>query len=368
MSSRSRSSGAAPGVAFSKYSSFGNHFVLVDEIGQPALSERRKRAFARRAADACAGIGADNVIFLQPFDDKSLAGIRGAHRQSTLPDVAAAAAESPCFIARFFEPNGDEFLTCGNGLTCIANHLVRTYGIASARVLVEVPSQQPRFCAVEYPEPSGRGEVHLQWDLSRIEDFVRGSFVGHRERGLLFFSRQPMVAGASPWMASGLLVYSGEPHMVLFQRDSTSSFAWPAALAWEWTLPDLFADSAVGANGTKPLAAIGMHANRPRGRDFPAGINVSVARLVDGGSAIEYRTFERGILHETLACGTAALAIAVAARRLGLAGDERVRLMPALGRRHPRYRGAEIVVRHRDDGTSSMSSQAEHVFSGTMPE
>ncbi len=215
MSSRRRSGGAPPGVAFSKYSSFGNHFVLVDEIGQPALSERRKRAFARRATDAFAGIGADNVIFLQRCDASSLAGIRGAHRRSTLPDVAAAAAVSPCFIARFFEPNGDEFLTCGNGLTCIANHLVRTYGIASARVLVEVPSQQPRFCGVEYPEPNGRGEVHLQWDLSRIEDFVRGSFVGHRERGLLFFSRQPMVAGASPWMASGLLVYSGEPYGAL---------------------------------------------------------------------------------------------------------------------------------------------------------
>jgi diaminopimelate epimerase len=171
-------------------------------------------------------------------------------------------------------------------------------------------------------------------------------------------------------MASGLFVYSGEPHMVLIQPDAASSFAWPPALDWEWTLPDLFADAAFanGADGANPLAAIGMHANRPGGRDFPLGINVSAARMVDGGRTIEYRTFERGILRETLACGTGALAVAVAARRLGLVGGERVSLIPALGRRHPRYRGAEIVVRHRDDGTSSLSSKAEHVFSGTLPE
>ena len=56
------------------------------------------------------------------------------------------------------------------------------------------------------------------------------------------------------------------------------------------------------------------------------------------------------------------------ARRLGLVSGERVSLTPALGRRHPRYRRAEIVVRHREDGTSSLSSKAEHVFSGTLAE
>jgi diaminopimelate epimerase len=50
----------------------------------------------------------------------------------------------------------------------------------------------------------------------------------------------------------------------------------------------------------------------------PKGTNVSLATVIDG-SAIFYRTYERGVEAETEACGTGAVAAAVVTTHLGLA-------------------------------------------------
>lgn len=61
---------------------------------------------------------------------------------------------------------------------------------------------------------------------------------------------------------------------------------------------------------------------------FPKGANVSFAseksHAADSGTVdgFDQRTFERGVEGETCSCGTGAVAIAVAAHRLGLAGRE----------------------------------------------
>jgi len=66
-----------------------------------------------------------------------------------------------------------------------------------------------------------------------------------------------------------------------------------------------------------PLAAVGPRIERhPL---FPARVNFEVARVIDRAH-IESRTWERGV-GETLACGTGACAIMVAARLHGYVGD-----------------------------------------------
>ncbi|MCG6537743.1 MAG: diaminopimelate epimerase, partial [Syntrophales bacterium LBB04] len=49
----------------------------------------------------------------------------------------------------------------------------------------------------------------------------------------------------------------------------------------------------------------------------PAGTNANFAKVV-GGSAIQVRTYERGVEDETLACGTGSVASALIAARKGL--------------------------------------------------
>ena len=55
---------------------------------------------------------------------------------------------------------------------------------------------------------------------------------------------------------------------------------------------------------------------------FPKGANVSLASQKSDSDGFDQRTYERGVEGETCSCGTGAVAIAVAANRLDLAGRE----------------------------------------------
>lgn len=66
-----------------------------------------------------------------------------------------------------------------------------------------------------------------------------------------------------------------------------------------------------------PLARIGLEIENHR--CFPQRTNFEIAHRIKNGQ-LEARVWERGV-GETLACGSGAAAIAVAARKLGLSGD-----------------------------------------------
>jgi diaminopimelate epimerase len=89
---------------------------------------------------------------------------------------------------------------------------------------------------------------------------------------------------------------------------------------------------------------------------FPSRVNFEVARVL-GRDRIEARTWERGV-GETLACGTGACAIVVAARLHGLV-DERVEL---------RERGGPLIVEWDGSGEVYLTGPAVEVFEGEWPE
>ena len=87
---------------------------------------------------------------------------------------------------------------------------------------------------------------------------------------------------------------------------------------------------------------------------FPERVNISIAQQV-GENEMTIRTWERGA-GLTLACGSAACAVAVSAARLGKTGRQ-VRInLP----------GGSLDIDWRQDNFILMTGAAEHEFDGVM--
>ena len=87
-----------------KFTSYGNNFVIVDEVSAPVLSESEKQDFAYRATDTCFGVGSDNLLVIQSCREDVLASINRTHQYWSTPPHPAGAD----FIFRMFEPDGSE--------------------------------------------------------------------------------------------------------------------------------------------------------------------------------------------------------------------------------------------------------------------
>ena len=134
---------------------------------------------------------------------------------------------------------------------------------------------------------------------------------------------------------------------------------WPTSVPWVMDLRDLF-DEDIAA-----IERAGLHLNRGLRESFPQGINLILARPV-GRDTFEYRCFERGLEPQTLACGTSALALGMVARELGLAGPGPLRVLPAAARALAHFASAELGAHFHDDGSMTLATRAEHVFSGVF--
>jgi diaminopimelate epimerase len=86
---------------------------------------------------------------------------------------------------------------------------------------------------------------------------------------------------------------------------------------------------------------------------FPEGTNVEFARV--DGDRIDVRVWERGS-GETMACGSGACAVAVAANEAGLT-PARVTI---------RFPGGDLEVERREGGEVCLTGPAVHVFDGTV--
>lgn len=94
---------------------------------------------------------------------------------------------------------------------------------------------------------------------------------------------------------------------------------------------------------------------------FPDGANVNFVERLGNGSW-RYRTYERGVEAETLACGTGAVASAVLLKEWGLAGGS-VDLVTASGRT------LQVTLRRTDGAwTPSLRGEGRLVFSGRLGE
>jgi diaminopimelate epimerase len=285
-------------MKFTKLQGSGNDFVLL-EAGQ---SRRDWSQLAIAMCDRHLGIGADGLLLVLP---------------SKLAD----------FKMRIFNPDGSEAEACGNGLRCLVRYvlekgLVKT---ATGQMLVETMSDTRK---VEAKGKEGR-VANIKVSMGKPK-FGAGDIPLVIEPGGDLVDIKKMLGYPLTIANTNLLlnlVSMGNPHAVYFWQHPVSGF---------------------------PLSRLGPKVeNLPI---FPNRVNFEVARVISRRE-IEARVWERGA-GETLACGSGACAIAVAAHLYGYIDNKVDIKLP----------GGILGVEWDGAGEVYLSGPAEIVFNGEWPD
>jgi diaminopimelate epimerase len=245
-------------MKFSKLQATGNDFILVDA----RTMEGEWLKLAQAVCDRHFGVGADGLILVQ---------------NSTSADLKM----------RLFNSDGSEAEVSGNGLRCLTKYAIEK-GLAGR--MSSRAGQKIRSLTIE--TLSG---------VRKVKAYMSGNKVNRAEvnMGLPHFQPEqipvkvkvdiipildyPLVINRKKLTLS--LLSMGNPHAVSFLSRPVADF---------------------------PLAEIGPKLEKHS--MFPKRTNFEVAMVLSRGK-IEARTWERGV-GETLACGSGACAIAVAAQLL----------------------------------------------------
>jgi diaminopimelate epimerase len=271
---------------FAKYEGLGNDFVVVDD----APAHASFTAHAIEICDRHRGVGADGVLLIERSADS--------------------------VAMRVINPDGTRPEMCGNGIRCVAWHLVRT-GVREAGMPFDIDTDSGMH----------RCRVQLQRDGAVIEVAMRAASL--EPNAIPVAAERPVidetfdVAGASLRVSC---VSMGNPHAVTFDD--------------------------VGLDARALLGpALQKHAR------FPQSANIGFARVV-APQRIDLAVFERGAGF-TEACGTGACACAVAAVETGRATRHAPIEVKLPG-------GVLTIVVGAAGERISMTGPARHVFDGEL--
>lgn len=226
------------GPAFAKYSGAGNDFVILEAS---ELGSHDPAALAARLCARSTGVGVDGL---------ALVTVRGAGRLQV----------------RFFNPDGSEFGTCGNGSRCVA-------------LWAADRGHAPEF-RLEIETSEGAIDASVRGDRVRLDYALEARIERRLE---LPWQGEPRPA----W-----LVQIGTPHLVV-----------PLEAVPEGPIEAL----------ARPL--------RHHPELGPAGANVNLV-APEGRERATIRTFERGIEAETLACGAGSMASTLVLEATGACGPQ----------------------------------------------
>jgi diaminopimelate epimerase len=279
-------------LKFTKMQGAGNDFVLV-ESGKDAVDWRE---FSKAVCDRHYGVGADGLLVLMPSD---------------IADIKM----------RIFNADGSEPDICGNGLRCMVRYYLDTGRAGGSPETVRVETKAGIREAAFIRENGDITGIRIGMGKPALEEAdipVRpGSSIldinGLRSCGI----------AAGGMALQFILVSMGNPHAVCFIDRPVTGF---------------------------PLSVIGPET--ALSDVFPSGANIEVVRVMDR-EHLEARVWERGV-GETLACGSGACAVAVAARLKGYTGDNMEINLP----------GGVLGVGWDGKGEVYLSGPAETVFTG----
>ncbi|MGQ0644309.1 MAG: diaminopimelate epimerase [Elusimicrobiota bacterium] len=240
-------------MTFTKMQGTGNDFIVLDALRRPV---KISPAQARRLCDRHTGVGADQILILEP-------------------------SRKADFRMRILNADGSEVEMCGNGIRCAARYVYERGRTRKKEISFETKAGLIRP-ALE----NGRVRVDMGapvLDAAKIPVRAKGRFIDKLFR---WTSRVPAAEDGLPGKASRVndaamtCVSMGNPHAVFFTTDLSKT---PVS-AWG---PEI---------ETHPF--------------FPRRTNVEFAEVL-GPRSVRVRVWERGA-GLTLACGTGACAVAVA--------------------------------------------------------
>ncbi len=244
--------------------------------------------------DRRTGVGADGVIRLV---------------RAERPDAS--------FVMDYRNADGSVAEMCGNGARCVGK-LVHDLGLSDeAEFGIETRGGVRRLRLHD-----DGGEVHRVTVEMGVPGFTKAS-IPMRGPAWETFLGQPFDVGGGITLTASA-VSMGNPHLVLFVEDD----------------PDRFHVGHIGP-------ALEHH------ESFPEGTNVEFAQVQP--DAIKARVWERGS-GETMACGSGACAVAVAANEAGLVPDRTV----------VRFPGGALEVERLESGEVLLTGEAERVFEGVV--
>ena len=284
-------------LKFWKFTGAGNDFVALDNRdGSIEPDPQARAALIRSLCARGVGVGADGALILEP-------------------------SQKADFRMRYYNSDGGEAETCGNGARCIAR-FANMLGAAGPACRFETQAGiyeaavKPDAVCVSMSDAFGL-ELDVQLGRATLPADLLSGIPSLRGAGTVDF------------------INTGVPHAVI-RVENTDDLQ------------------------NVPVVELGR-AIRYHARFAPAGTNVNfIAPIASSHFAI--RTYERGVEDETLACGTGSIASAIVACRRALAAPP-VRLTTRSGvdllvHLEPTERGATRV---------RLEGEARLVFKGELP-
>ena len=277
-------------MRFTKMHGAGNDYVYIDAREQ----ERDWAALSVAMSDRHLGVGSDGLILALP---------------SAKADLRM----------RMFNADGSEGEMCGNGIRCLVRFAFDNGIVDAARSPVRVETMAGVLDVTPLGDNGdGMTAARVLMGAPRLSPPEIPVAVECMDVVI----DQPLeVAGREFRMTC---VSMGNPHAVVFMDEPVDDF---------------------------PLTEIGPQVeHHPL---FPARVNFEIVNVLDGGKVLKTRVWERGS-GITMACGTGACAVQVAARLNGLAGDRATIALP----------GGDLTVEWPGEGEVVMEGPVATVFDG----
>lgn len=281
-------------LRFTKMEGLGNDYIYVDLISQE-MAEERLPALAVAVSDRHFGVGADGLIAILPPTD--------GHHQ---------------FRFRMFNADGSEGEMCGNGMRCFARYCYDRGLTRSSRFAVQTLAGTI-WPEILLDEEGSVAAVRVDMGVPRL----RRSDIPMNGPEADWVVGEPLAAAGEVYSITA--VSMGNPHIIIF-------------------CPDV---DAIPVEQAGPVLE--------RHPAFPRRTNVHFAQVLNDHE-IRMRTWERGS-GITLACGTGACAVLVAAHLGGLAGRQALVHLP----------GGDLEIRwDGESGHLFMTGPATYICDGVF--
>ncbi|HWC70973.1 MAG TPA: diaminopimelate epimerase [Actinomycetota bacterium] len=279
-------------LGFAKYQGAGNDFVMLVDLDDERPLTPRQIAMV---CDRRTGVGADGVIRIV---------------RSERPDAP--------FFMDYANADGSRAEMCGNGIRCVGV-LLQERGLIDDGSVDVLTRAGVRHLTVHPGSTDGGRRVTVTMGTP---NFTRAA-IPMRGPAWETFLGQPFDIGGGLTMTASALSM-GNPHLVVFVD---------------------------GDPATVHVGHIGPMLERHE--LFPEHTNVEFAFVHQ--DMVHSRVWERGI-GETMACGSGACAVVVAANEAGLVPTRAI----------VRFPGGDLEVERRDDGEVLLTGEAVFVFEGTV--